>query len=317
MAKPKLYIHVVGATHFLRWELPEFSKYFDLVDRPRDDAALLSFGPDALEEASTLPALKRFAIVFPGFSFNPVHNEALRECQIPILNTRFEIVFIYPGPLQIAYKEVRNIKVCQPSVDTDLIGFSKYRRQVNNLVHVSNDSAQKDWQRSEEIMRLTGLDYEVYPPRDRIFYLRHFAASKLANKLRKLIGRKEMPYLHYSYVKHQKVIQKYDQYDGFVHVAAEVTHDRLLDGKYTASFIEAGLTGSILFWHDTFNLGNNLETVFNLSVEPKIAAREILDISKSIDVYKHSQLTRQEMLETFNVRDSVRVRAEAMLEIIS
>jgi hypothetical protein len=36
MARPKLYIHVVGATHFLRWEVPEFTKYFELVDRPID-----------------------------------------------------------------------------------------------------------------------------------------------------------------------------------------------------------------------------------------------------------------------------------------
>lgn len=317
MAKPKLYIHVVGATHFLRWEVPEFTKYFDLVDRPIDDAALLSFGPDALEEASNFPALKRFAVLFPGFGFNPVHNHELREHQIPIISTRFETVFIHPGPLQIAYIDLKNIELCQPSVDVDLIGFRKYRRQIKSLVHVSNDGAQKDWQRSEVIMRLTGMKYEVYPPRDHKFYQRQIDNNNRANKLCKLIGRKERPYLHYSYVNHPQVIKKYKQYDGFVHVASDVKHRDLLDGKYTASFIEAGLTGSILFWHDTFNLGNNLETVFNLSVEPKIAAQEIIDISKSIDVHKHSQLTRQEMLETFNVHDSVRTRAEAILAKIS
>ena len=215
--------------------------------------------------------------------------------------------------LILLFHKMRGMLRCQPSVDIDFIGFRKYRQQIKNLVHVSNDGAQKDWQRSEEVMRLTDMKYEVYPPRDHKFYQRQIDNHNRANKLRKLIGLKEAPYLHYSYVKHQKVIKKYNQYDGFVHVASDVKHRVLLDGKYTASFIEAGLTGSILFWHDTFNFGNNLKTVFNLSVEPKIAAH----ISKSIDVYKHSQLTRQEMLDTFNVYDSVRTRSEAMLAKIS
>lgn len=317
MAKPKLYIHVVGAIHFIRWELREFTKYFELVDRPSNDAALLSFGPDVLDEAATLPALKRFAILFPGWGFNPVHNHELRKHQIPIISEQFAIVFIHPGPLQIAYKEAKNIQLCQLSIDGDLIGFSKYRRRIKSLIHVSNDGPQKDWQRSEEVMRLTGMSYEVYPPREHKFYQRQVDNNNRANKLRKLVGLKEKSYLPYGYVNHQKVIKKYKQYDGFVHVASDVKHRDLLDGKYTACLIEAGLTGSILFWHDTFNLGNNLETVFSLSVEPKIAAQEISDISTSIDVQKHSQLTRQEMLDTFNVRDSVRTRAEAILAKIS
>jgi hypothetical protein len=313
MAKPKLYIHVVGAIHFLRWELPEFNKYFELVDRPSDDVALMSFGPDIFEQASTLPASKRFAVLFPGWGFNPVHNHELRNKQIPIIREKFETVFIQPGPLQIAYKEVDNIEVCSPSVGVDLIGFRRSRRHIKSLLHVSNDGAQKDWQRSEKIMSLTGMKYEVYPPRDHKFYQRNIDNNNRANKLRKLIGLKQKPSLHYGYVDHQKVIRKYRQYDGFVHVASDVRHVILLDGKYTASLIEAGLTGSILFWHDTFNLGNNLETVFNLSVEPAAAAQEIVDISKSIDVAKHSRRTRQEMLDTFNPRISVRARAERIL----
>lgn len=316
MTKPKLYIHVGLATHFLKWEIPEFAKYFDLVDHPGKDAVLLSFGPDVLEEASKMPALKRFAVLFPGFGFNPVHNHELQKHQASIIK-RFEVAFINPGPLQIAYKGLNNIKLYQFSVDVDLIGFKNYRKRIKSLIHVSNDGAQKDWERSEEIMQLTGMKHEVYPPRKHEFYQREVDRNDRANKIRKLVGLKEKAYLPYGYVNHQKVIKKYQQYDGFVHVASDVKHRDLLDGKYTASLIEAGLTGSILFWHDTFGLGNNLETVFNLSVEPKKAAEEILDIAKSIDVRKHSELTRQEMLETFNVHDSVRTRAELILERIS
>jgi hypothetical protein len=313
VAKPKLYIHVVLSTHFLRWEVPEFAKNFVLVDRPASDVALLAFGPDALEEASTLPALKRFAVLFPGFGFNPVYNQELRERQISLFGTHFEMIFINPGPLEIAYSDAKNIELCQPSVDVNLVGFNRYRRQIKSLVHVSNDGPQKDWQRSEEIMRLTGMKYLVYPPRDTEFLQREVRNNNRANRLRKLVGLNERAYPPYGYVDHQKVIKKYNQYDGFVHVASDVKHFCLLDGKYTASLIEAGITGAILFWHDTFGLGNNLDTVFNLSVEPREAAKEVIYISKHIDVYRHSQLTRQEMIETFNPRDSVRARAVSIL----
>jgi hypothetical protein len=87
-----------------------------------------------------------------------------------------------------------------------------------------------------------------------------------------------------------------------------------LDGKYTASLIEAGLTGSILFWHDTYNLGNNLETVFNLPVDTTKAADEILRIKNNIDVHRHSQQTREEMFDTFNPEKSVGIRCNYILE---
>jgi hypothetical protein len=110
------------------------------------------------------------------------------------------------------------------------------------------------------------------------------------------------------------VIKKYQQYDGFVHVARDIKHPQLIDGKYTASLIEAGVTGAILFWHDTLQLGNSLETVFSLPLNEKSAAAEIMSIRNSLDVRKHSQRTREEMLDTFNVQKSVRIRAERILE---
>lgn len=312
MSKPRLYIHVGQATHFLRWEIPEFAKYFTIVDKPDDTTVLLSFGPDVLEEASALPALKRFATLFPGFGHNPTHNLERRKAHHALIK-KFDGIFINPGPLEIAYKGLENISLYPFSVDIDLIKFKSNRKRINSLVHVSNDGAQKDWQRSEEVMRLTGLKYEVYPPREHEFYQSAVRRNERANKLRKLAGIAQKQYLPYGYVNHEKVIKKYQQYDGFVHVASDVKHPDLLDGKYTASLIEAGLTGAILFWHDTFSLGNGLETVFNLSVEPKEAARQILEIKNSIDVEAHSKRTRQEMIETFNPQDSVLIRAKVIL----
>ncbi len=313
--KPKLYIHVKQATHFLRWEVPEFEKYFTVVDDPSGDTLLLSFGPDVLEEASTLPALKRFATLFPGFSHNPLYNSETRRIHRKLIKN-FEKIFINPGPLEIAYKGLDNVVFYPFSVDTELVKLKRYRKKLNKLVHVSNASPQKDWERSVEIMKETGLKYDVFPPRSPEVYRRHVERHEKNNRLRKRIGQKEKKYLPYGYLDHKEAIKQYHCHDGFVHVARDIKHKTFIDGKYTATFIEAGLTGSILFWHDTFELGNNLETVFSLPLDTHKAASEILAIRQSIDVKEHSRRTHEEMMDTFNPVDSVRVRAEAILERI-
>ena len=312
--KPNLYVHFKGATHFLSWELPYFKRYFNIVSYPSSSTVLLVFGPDALEEASTMPALKRFGVLFPGFGYNPLHNMEVRKRQTKIIKKHFETIFINPGPLELAYKGLNNITFYPFSVDTNLVKFKNYRKNIKSLLHVSNDGAQKDWQRSMEIMKKTGLPYLVYPPRDIQYYTRQQKINNLKNTIRKSIGIKKKNYLPIGYVNHKLVVSKYHKYDGFVHVAKEIVHPGLLDGKYTASLIEAGLTGSILFWHDTFNLGNSLETVFDLPVDTSEAANEIIRIKNNIDVFKHSKLTREEMFDTFNPEKSVSLRCNYILE---
>lgn len=308
-SKPKLHIYVGEATHFLRWEIPEFSKYFELVDQPSEDAVLLSFGPDTIKQALNLPAQKRFATTFPGFGKNPLYNLEVKNEHLELL-PQFDGVFINPGPLELAYKTLENIYFYPFSVDTDLVSMKKYRKRITSLLHLSSDAPQKDWTRSENIMEHTGMKFEVYPPRDPNFYEAQQRKNRIKNKIRRKLRIQERQYLPTGYVPHELVVKKYQQYDGFVHVAKDIQDQIYIDGKYTAALIEAGVTGSILFWHDTFSLGNGLETVFALSLEPEKAAQEIIDISKSINVEKHSKLTREEMLDTFNVQSSVRIRAK-------
>lgn len=314
--KPKLYIHVKQATHFLRWEIPEFLKYFEIVEQPSADVAMLVFGPDVLMEATQMPALKRFAVLFPGFTFNPLYNISLRLEQKDIIEKFYTKVFINPGPLELAYKDIRNIEMYPFSIDVNLVNLKRYRVRLDSLLHVSSDSPQKDWQRSEEVMRLTGLRHEVFPPRHSHYYAKKIKHYDRLNKLRLLFGQAEKTYLPSGYVDHKEVIKKYQSYDGFVHSAKDIQDTTYIDGKYTASFIEAGLTGSILFWHDTFGLGNGLKTVFELPLDPSHAAEKIRDIRLSIDVEKQSKLTREEMMDTFNPKKSVDVRVQKILESI-
>lgn len=314
---PKLYIHVRQATHFLRWERDEFAKYFELVSEPSEDVPLLSFGPDVLEEASELPASKRFAVLFPGFRHNPVYNLENRELHHRLIKNHFTYVFINPGPLEIAYKGLDNIVMYPFSVDTNLVKFKRYRRAIKSILHVSSDSPQKDWQRSEAIMKKTGLRYEVYPPRDPDFFSRITKNNITKNKIRNFVGLRQKKYLPLGYVDHSKVVRKYQKYDAFIHVAKDIKDPNDgVDGKYTAAFIEAGLTGAIMFWHDTYGLGNGLKTVFELPLDPDEAALRIIQISKKINIKKHSKETRKEMLRVFNPQDSVKTRAKKILKSI-
>lgn len=316
MNKPELYIHVGKATHFLRWELPEFAKQFTLVSEPSERAALLSFGPDVLESAAVLPAAKRFAVLFPGFSFNPVRNLETRAQQLNLIQESFAEVFINPGPLEIAYASLPNVSLYPFSVDTDLVALRRYRTSLDSLLHVSYDNPQKDWQRSESVMRKTGLRYEVFPPRDPVLLASHLASLNKENLLRAKAGLKTTVPLPIGYFDHKVTVDKYHEYDGFVHIARDVRHPEFIDGKYTASLMEAGLTGAILFWHDTWGLGNGLETVFDLPAETWLAADRIKDIRGSLDVSAHSKRTREEMLDTFNPHHSVSVRAARIKELL-
>lgn len=315
--KPRLYIHVRQATHFLKWELSEFEKYFKLVDLPSEETILLSFGPDVLEEASTLPASTRFAVLFPGFRHNPLHNLDNRKLHIRLINEKFNKVFINPGPLEIAYKSLKNIELYPFSVDPGLVKCKTYRRHINSLLHVSSNSPQKDWRRSEQIMKNTKLKYEVYPPRNPHFFEVIQRNNVRKNNVRKIIGLKEKIYLPLGYVNHKTVIKKYQQYDAFVHVAKDIKDPNDgIDGKYTAAFIEAGLTGAILFWHDTYGVGNGLETVFEIPLDPELAAQKILEIRSNLNVLEHSKKTSKEMMRTFNPENSVKIRAQKILESI-
>lgn len=312
----KLYIHVGQAGHFLTWELPEFKKYFEIVEKPSDDTILLSFGPDVLEEAATLPAKARFAVLFPGFNCNPLHNEELRKKQERIIKKSFTRIFINKGPLQKAYKNLDNVCLYPFSVDIKKVAFKRYRSKIKSFIHVSSNSPQKDWERSEDVMKRIGLPYEVFPPRDSEVMQEYIENDNRQSIFQRMFNTKQNKELPYGYLKHSTTIKKYQEYDAFVHIASDIKHEKYLDGMYTASLIEAGLTGSIIFWHDTYGVGGYLESVFEVSSDPEVAAREIKDIIKTLNVREWSKKTRKEMKEVFNPENSVRIRAEEMLKLV-
>jgi hypothetical protein len=109
----------------------------------------------------------------------------------------------------------------------------------------------------------------------------------------------------------------YQNADGFLHpgMIGEGPH-RQVDPKYCTSVREAGLSGCIIFWHDAMGLGNDFETVFEVSLEPKEIAETIQDVVSSIDLDKHSTATAEEFYEKCNATNAVKAKVEIIKEFL-
>lgn len=309
-----------GARFFLRWELPYFRREFDLVSDAGPDVVLLNYAPGHLGGDLHLPALRRVAFLIPGFDFNPYHNLQQRDETLKLISQSYDLVFVNPGPVAKALRGSAKLVSHPFSVDVDRIcNFQRMRTRIDSLLHVSADAPQKDWERSEKIMQISGLRHEVFPPRT------HAVSSitwrdRVRWRYNKYVVKTVSPTVAFrrnlGYASHGSTIAKYAEHDGFVHIAKEKPHPVRIDGKYTAALLEAGVTGAIVFWHDTFRDGNDFETVFSLPVDPISAAREILEIRDSIDIKKHSRLTSEEFRERCHPQRIVRLRKDAILELL-
>lgn len=319
MSLPPLHVHVGAARHFLRWELPHLRRHFRLVPEPSNDVALLAFGPDTIVSGAALPASHRFLVQFPGFGHNPLHDLEVRERDLGVFDESYDLVFVNPGPLELAYASSDRLVLFPVSIDIDLVGpaRNRYRSELNSLLHVSSRTAQKDWERSASIMKKSGLKSEVFPPLgSRTLVQKHRRATRRVAALRTL-GLRPAPPLPLGYVSHRETIAKYRSFDGFVHVARDVGSKTMIDGKYTAALMEAALTGAIIFWHDTLQLGNDFETIFDAPVATEGAATFIRDVRSSIDVPRHSRATAEEMREKADPGRSVNARVERMFEVLA
>lgn len=309
-----------GARFFLRWELPYFRREFDLVSEPAPDVVLLNYAPGRLGGDLHLPALRRVAFLIPGFDFNPYHNLDQREETLRLIDEHYDLIFVNPGPVANALAPSNKLASHPFSVDVErLMKVRRVRRGIESLLHVSADAPQKDWERSEEIMRLTGLRYEVYPPRvapARNVTWRDRVLWRYNKYLVKTVSPTTAFRRNLGYASHASTISKYTEHDGFVHIAKEKPHPIRIDGKYTAALLEAGVTGAIVFWHDTFRDGNDFETVFTLPVETQAAADRILEIRNSIDIEKHSRLTSEEFRERCHPGKILQLRKEAILGLL-
>jgi len=317
MTRPPLHLHIGAATHFLGWERPRYAEHFDLLEQPRADAHLHVFGPDVLDAGAALPASSRSAYLFPGFvDPSPYWDEASRRRTEDVLQSSYDLVFVNPGPMAALFGHLPHTRIVPFSVDVAKVPF-RARTEVRTLLHASADYAHKDWPRSEAVMAATGLPHEVFPPRDDTIK-RHWTNGRIARLRANLVLRTvhlpwRFPVGVLRYVPHEVTIARYLAHDGFVHVAGPAPPG--LDGLYTATLIEAGLSGAITFWHDTLGLGGFLDTVVELPLDPPAAADALLRAIDAMDVADRSRATHAEMLATFSPAAAVAKRAAAILEL--
>lgn len=317
-AKPKLHIVVKNAAHFLRHERPIYERFFECVDEPGPDVMVHGYATDALFGLHQLPARSRSAYILPGWGFSsPLFDLDLRARMASYVEQHLDVALINRGPLSMAFAGCPKFEITGFSIDLGMARHQHERRSLHSLIHVSADYPEKDWRRSEAVMKGTGLAWEVFPPRTPGGASRGLRPiTKLKRKLNHLANRAginarfDVPRTRY--VESSQVLKKLAAYDGFVHVAAPVPPGA--DGMYVSTLLEAGLTGALLFWHDTHGHGGFLETVFELPVEPDRAAEQIRDIAATVDVAAHSRSTYEEIRDTFDPAKVVADRCRLILE---
>lgn len=328
----RLKIVVGKAPHFLEFELPYFKKYFDVVDDSNDETVVFAYAPDVLEYAASFPCSLRTAIIFPGFGFRPYCEPSDRAFLAGLINKHYDLVFANPGPMEEAFRDTGKLVIHPFCIDLDRIPFEKPRRQLNSLLHASAiGSMKKDWMRSVHVMQQTGLKWEIFPPRPLVDeqqkIIESVTADSVFDKLRKQFVKWRNRYWHAfyrrtlklglpplilpsGYLSHNTLIKRYQQYDGFVHIAKD--NPPATDAKYTATLLEAGATGALLFWHDTLGLGNDFETIFSLPLDPEQAAKEILLIRQNVNIEQHSRRTAKEVRDRCNPDSVMRIRLAAI-----
>jgi hypothetical protein len=308
-----------SAAFFLKWELPYFHREFEIVTNAGPDVVLLSYAPRSLISDLNLPAYKRVALLIPGY-VNPYYDLDQRHELLKLIEEHYDLALVNPGPVEIALSTSRKLVSHPFSVDVDkLAKVRRVRKSLDSLLHVSADAPHKDWERSERIMRSTGLPFEVFPPRQQPTARTTFR-DRIMWRFNKYIVHSVSPTAafrrNFGYVSHAATIAKYGEYDAFVHIATEKPLLDRLDGKYTAALLEAGVTGAIIFWHDTYNDGNDFETIFAIPAETEQAAKEILEIRKSTDIERHSQATSLEMADRCHPANVVQKRRKAIEAIM-
>jgi hypothetical protein len=314
--RPPLHLLIGGATHFLAWERAHYATHFSLMDEPGPRTHLHVFGPDVLAEGLATPASRRSAYLFPGFVNPSPWWDAAVRAEMEATLADYDLVFVNPGPMAALFGHLPQTRVVPFSVDADKVPF-RTRTSVRSLLHAAANYAHKDSPRSIAVMEATGLDFEVFPPRDDTIKS-HWSTSRRAKLAANKLARLSHVPLRFDigslrYVTHEATIGRYLAHDGFVHVAAPVPPG--LDGLYTATLIEAGLSGAIVFWHDTHGLGGFLDTVVETPVEPEAAAGVILDAIGSLDLAEHSRATQTELRAHFSPAPAVGRRAAAILEL--
>jgi hypothetical protein len=285
--------------HFTKWELPEFKKHFSnvIMHYYNEDPQFTQIKKDdilfvflSLPQYQNVECDFKFGMIYPGFGFHPLHHLDQRARMKSVIS-QYSAVFMNDGPLWESFKDLPNVYNTPYAVDSHMFKKTRVRTKFKRIIQVANNVA---WQYkgrhiSEAAMKLMPYEWELFPENN--------------NKMG-AIPFNELPDI-------------YQKADGFLN--PNMIGDPpgyWVDCKYTGTTLEAGLSGCIIFWHDCMKLGNDFETVFEISSNPIEIAKRIPEIINSIDLEKHSLLTSQEFYERCNIKSSVEHKINTIQKFI-
>ena len=281
--------------HFSQWDIPEFKKYFSnvLVHYYAEDPNFTQIKEDDilfvflhLGIYQSVKCFARFAMLYPGFGFHPLHNLPQRALVAGYI-TQYNAVFVNDGPVWESYTGTPNVFCAPYGLASEMFKKTRIRTKFKRIIQVANNFA---WQYkgrhiAEEAMRLMPYEWELIPDK---------------NNLIGAIPFSELP-------------DVYQNADGFLNPnMIGPPPGYWIDCTYTGTTLEAGLSGCIIFWHDCMGLGNRFETVFEISLNPVEIATKVQDIVNSIDLEKHSLLTAQEFYEKCNIHDATKYKVDVI-----
>lgn len=281
---------------FSQWDIVEFRKYFsnivmhyDMVDpewkQIKKDDILFVYAV-GYHPPPVVKCFAKFGMMFPGFALRPFTNLKQRE-ELEKGFKYYTAIFCNDGPVWESYKNIPNMYKVPYGLASNLFKKTRKRDTFKRIILVANnrypEPSYKGRHIAEEAMKLMPYDWELIPKHDH----------------------------PYGYIPFLELPDIYQNADGFLSPQMiGAPPDCEVDCTYNGATLEAGMSGCIVFWHDCMKLGNRLETVFEISLDPIEIAARIQDVVKNINLDEHSSKTAEEFHEHCNIENATKCKIE-------
>jgi hypothetical protein len=292
MQNRRLIIGQIENFHF-SWMNDEFRKYFREVivtstpycPAREDDVLMVNACMGSFQD---FPCKRKFGILLPGFSFHPFKRPEQFSEMKPMF-VKYDAIFCDEAPVGAAVKRdgtCKNFHYVPISANSYDFKKTRKRDKFRKIIQVASHGPEKGRDVSKQAMMLMPYKWELIPGDTEDYFQRSQA----------------------------QMIATYQEADGFLHPGkVGPAPGYFVDGKYTVSLIEAGLSGCIIFWHDAMGHGNSMETVFEVSLNPREIAARVQEVVGSIDLDAHSTKTAEEFRNKYSVENTVKKMMDIML----
>ena len=219
-------------------------KHLPRTDKPSKDTPIFAVGSDAINDVyeQRLPRSSLTGLFLPGIGHigNPITRRGNAEAMRGIAG-HCNTVLVQSGHMQLVLPDAT---VMPHYIDLEGVQ-SRVRTCISSIIHAGVMGLKKERYRQKAVMERSGLPWSFFPPNG----------------------------VH-RYIKRDEYLEHILEADAFVHCAQYGDYGDL-DGKYTASLLEAAAGGAICFWHDAFDMGNDFKSIIQVPSDPDEAAEII------------------------------------------